>query len=243
MKQKIQKAISIVKQMADMPTVPIDLQLSKAKDNDPFFQQVTQQFYRQAMSRHNKYLLIRQLQYGVALFAEPHASKDYFMSIESSARRNYRKAVRFNYRTEAINFNDYLDDIWEIRKSAKVRQGEMPEEFIQQRPQQRPVHKSNRAEHDYCYYGVLDEDNKLVAYAAFLVAGELCMLEHMYGHAKVQHLGVVPQLIIDAYQDIKKRHPQVLYYAYGSFFGASDNLKRFKKKMGFKPYKVNWQLN
>ncbi|NMP16186.1 hypothetical protein [Thalassotalea sp. Y01] len=243
MKEKFKKAISIFKQMMDMPSVSIDLQLDKTGSNDPFFKQITEEFYSNAMSRHNKYFLVRQLQYGVALFAAPEADKDYFMSIESSARRNYRKAVRFNYETRPINFNEHLDDIWDIRKSAKVRQGKMPADFISQRPHERTIHNSNNEYHDYCYYGVFDEDQKLVAYAGFLIAGQLCMLEHIYGHADVQKLGVVPQLIIDAYQDITERHPQVNFYAYGSFFGASDNLKRFKKKMGFKPYRVDWQLN
>ena len=29
---------------------------------------------------------------------------------------------------------------------------------------------------------------------------------------------------------------------YDTFFGASDGLKYFKERLGFKPYKVNWRL-
>jgi hypothetical protein len=36
------------------------------------------------------------------------------------------------------------------------------------------------------------------------------------------------------------REKGVRYIMYDTFFGASDGLKRFKKKLGFKPYKVRW---
>ena len=30
------------------------------------------------------------------------------------------------------------------------------------------------------------------------------------------------------------------YIAYDTYFGASDGLKQFKNKLGYKPYKVRW---
>jgi hypothetical protein len=208
---------------------------------DAFYERITREFYREAVRRHPKLPLIRRLQYGVALCPLPAGFDEYFMMVEAAARRNFKKAQRNGYDVKRINYNDHLVDIRGIRASTKVRQGVMSAEFLEGKVtpcfNPPPVAMS----HDYPYFGTL-KDGCLVAYSGVLVAGELAMIEHIYGHAAYQADGVVPMLIIGMAEYIKKHYPSVRYYGYGSYFGAGETMRRFKRKFCFTPNRVKWVL-
>jgi hypothetical protein len=224
-----------------MPRISIDLKYGEACSSDDYYAKITKDFYDESTKRHNKLPLIKQFEYGVALF-KYNDEKSYLQSIESSARRNYKKALRNGFSFCRIEFNDYLDDIWEIRKSAPVRQGEMPEDFVTERPKPRNDPQSKSTSHGYPYFGIKDENGKLVAYAGCLVAGQLLMVQHIYGHYEYQSYGVVPMLLISIAEEAPSSYPSIKYYNYGSYYGALASMQRFKKKFQFLPHKVKWQL-
>ena len=89
--------------------------------------------------------------------------------------------------------------------------------------------------------GVL-RDGVLYAYAACLIAGELCAIEQIFGDADRQSDGVVPMLITGIAETLYREHPRVKYYTYDTFFGAGVSLRRFKKKFKFLPHVVQWEL-
>lgn len=236
--------IGVLKQLkglASLPRITIDLMHGRTADNDPFYGRVVQEFYATATRRHPKFPLIRRMTYGVAVCCLPPEPDGYQARIESSARRNYKKAQRMGYAFGSIDFNAYLADIAAIRSSAQVRQGRMPEDYLQGTVQPCANPPSRTAFHDYPYFGVV-KDGHLVAYAGVLVAGELAMIEHIMGHAACQADGVVPMLLIGMGGAIRERYPQVKYYAYGTFFGAGDSMQRFKTKFCFLPHRVKWVL-
>jgi len=225
-----------------MPRVTIDLMAASAASNDPFYHEMVKRYHATVRRRHPKYLFIRQMVHGVALCRLPGTFDEYFMRVEGSARRNYKKAVREGCAVRRIQFNDHLEQIREIRLSADVRQGrQMPEAYrrgvvtsVVDPPSRSPLH-------DYPYFGVFLRD-KLVGYAGCMVAGELCSLEHILGHADYLSVGGVPQLIIGIAQHLYHHHPQVRYYSYGMYFGGGEGLRRFKRKFDFLPHRVDWVL-
>jgi hypothetical protein len=184
---------------------------------------------------------VRQLELGVALCRLPATFPSYLELLESSARRNRNKALRNGYLFAPIAFNDHLRDIAEIRRSADVRQGPVPDRLrtAEVRPCTDPPSRSPC--HGYRYFGVL-RDDRLVAYAGCLVAGELCMVEHVLGHAGHQPFGVVPLLLTDIAGAVLADHPRVRAYGYGTFFGAGPTMRRFKTKLAFTPHRVRWIL-
>jgi hypothetical protein len=224
-----------------LPRVSIDLMLQETKGNDLFFEDITKTFYSSSRKRHRKLPLIGTLTHGVALCELPESFDEYFMMIEAAGRRNVKKATRNGYQFGRIAFNSYLNDIGEIRRSATNRQGELPDAFLKKDVAPCDNPDSNSRVHDYPYFGVL-KDGHLVAYMGVLVAGELAIIEHIYGHAKYQNDGIVPKMIVDTAGYLMKHHPAVKYYAYGSYFGASETLRRFKRKFKFLPYRVKWIL-
>lgn len=226
-----------------LPETHINLLINDAAGNSPFYRDVTQAFYDDARRRHHRLPLIRQLEWGVALCEFPATFDEYFMMVEGAARRNFKKATRLGYTFKPINYNDYLKEIQEIRRSTTVRQGKLPEEFLNE--EVKPTKNPPTQDTTHCYptFGVFDSNNELRAYLNCLIAGELCMIEHIYGHAKYQSDGGVPLLIISAAKYILEHHPKVKFYSYGSFYGASVTMRRFKRKFHLLPHHVIWHLD
>ena len=237
----VRQFISDLVSFRHMPGVTVDLMLRETAGNDPFYEQVVRDYYASTRKRHPKFPLVRIDEYGVALFRLPPAFEEYFMGIEASARRNYKKAARMGYRFEKIDYNVHLDSIREIWQSKTVRQGKVPDYLLQGAvsPCENPPSRSNI--HDYAYFGVL-QDRTLVAYLGCLVSGEMCAIEQIYGHAEHHPNGVVPMLIIDLVRNLPEQYPQVKYVTYDTFLGAGRNLRRFKRKFRFAPHRVTWDL-
>jgi hypothetical protein len=227
--------------MFKSPQVSVCLLYGMVQGSDAFYARITLEFYQESMRCHRKFPLIRSLRYGVALCILPRSFDEYFMQLEAAARRNYKKAERNGYGFRPINFNDHLADVGAIRASAADRQGAMPADYLagDVHPCSNPP--SLTAAHAYPYFGVLQE-GKLVAYAGVMIAGEMAMVEHILGHADHQADGVVPMLIIGMGRHLMSHYPRVKYYGYGSYFGADEQMRRFKRKFCFTPHRVKWIL-
>jgi hypothetical protein len=232
-----------VSEFRQMPRVSVDLMLAATANNDRFYHNLVQQHFVEARKRHPRLLLVPQMVYGVALCPLPPKFDDYYMRIEASARRNHKKACREGCSVRRIQFNEHLDEIREIRRSADVRQGRlMPEEYRSGvvMPCTDPPSRTNL--HDFPFFGVFFGE-KLIGYAGCLVAGEICIIQHILGHADHLTVGVVPLLIIGIAQHLYEQFPSVRYYAYGTYFGAGETMRRFKRKFGFQPHRVDWMLD
>lgn len=227
--------------MFGLPRVSIDLMCRATVGNEPFYRRVVEEFYAEATRRHPKFPLVGAMQFGVALHLLPRTFDLYFMRIEASARRNHKKAMSHECHFRQIDYNDHLNDISDIRRSTDIRQGQLSQDFLCGEVQPCANPRSRTTIHDYSYFGVF-RDDRMVAYAGCLIAGELCMIEHIYGHAGFQSMGVTPMLVIEMARHVIERHPVVRFYAYGMLLGASESMWRFKKKLGFLPYRVDWLL-
>ncbi|WP_163131982.1 hypothetical protein [Agarivorans sp. Alg241-V36] len=225
------------------PDLNISLKYGLAKNEGPFFSEFTRTFFKEVTRRHPKMPIFGRMTRGVAVCKLDADYNSYFSSLESSARRNVRKALRLGYVFEPINYNDYLDEIYEIRCSASVRQGAMDADMLNTKPKPNTDKKSKSGTHNYPYFGVFDNNRKLVAYAGCIVAGELLELSHYFGHKDYQRDGIVPLLITEIAKKSIEGYSGVKYFVYGSYVNSSETLARFKKKLMFKPYHVHWKLN
>jgi hypothetical protein len=238
---ELKQIIRDVGEMARLPRVSINLMLRETERNDPFFAKQVRDFYALTRKRHPRFPLVRLWRHGVAVCPLPPSFNEYFMAVEGAARRNYKKALRSGYVFARFQHNDYLQDLTEIHRSTDVRQGQMPGELLRREVQPCNDPPSRTDVHDYPYFGIL-KDGKLVAYAGNLVAGEAFMIEQLYGHAAYQADGVVPMLLIGMVEHMLQHYPRVKYYINEMYFGAGETLRRFKRKFGFLPHQVNWNL-
>jgi hypothetical protein len=231
-----------VREARQMPVLTINLMLKRTVDNDPFWARITKEWYQDATRPHPRFRAIRNLEWGCAVCILPRANDDYFMHIEAAARRNAKKALRSGYSVSLIDKNENLDGIREIWQSTDVRQGKMPESYLRGEVETDKTPRSRNPYHAYPCFGV-HQDGKLVAYSSCFVAGELCSLEHILGHADYQSDGIVPLMLTGIAQELYAKHPAVRYFMYGTYFGAAPKLRRFKKKFRFFPHRVLWKLD
>ena len=236
------KLVGQIKTLRSLPKLSVDLRYSETAENEDFFRRYALGFYKQTQRRHPKFPVVKAMTYGAAIKVLEGDFETYYMSLDGAARRNHKKALRKGYVARRIDFNTHLDDVRAILASAAVRQGrEMPERLRKGEISENTNPASNNDIHDYPFYGTLLDD-RLVAYTGCFVCGEICMIETIYGHADFQSDGVVPMAIIEGARHVMENYPGVKYYMYGTTYGASDSLRRFKKKFRFMPTKVKWVL-
>lgn len=237
---RLMHKISELHKILKNPQVTIYLLEKDSLNNDLFYQRITKDFYDSTCRRHSRFPIVRNLQYGVAICQLPKSFDEYWMMIEASVRRNCKKATRLLYRFEKINYNDHLKAIAQIQLSTDYRQGKkVPDHWGEVKPCTDPP--SSNSVHDYVWYGIIGEEG-LVAYASCFICGQIGMVEHILGHDKYISDGIVPLLITGMAKDIIAKYTNVKYYAYGTFWGAEESMRRFKKKFKFMPHKVRWEL-
>lgn len=239
---KITNLINDVKALSHLPKVEISLMGSSTEANNIFYSEIVKKYYASTRRRYKRFPLLRENTYGVALCKLPADYNTYFMMIEAAARRNQKKAVRLGYTFQRINYNDYLHDVSDVIKSTDHRQGKMPDSILNAEIKPCTDPASNTNVHDYPYFGVLRE-GKLFAYASCMVSGEICMLATIYGHADCVSDGIVPMLIIGIAEYIYGHYPYVKYYSYGNYFGATESMRRFKRKFAYLPHQVHWYID
>lgn len=235
------KVWAFSRELKHLPHVSIDLMLAATEGNAPFFREVTEEFYRDAVGPHPKFPLVSRMRYGLAVCNLREIGHDYYGHLDSAGKRNIKKAQRLGYRFATFNFNDQLDAVTRIHRSSLVRQGrQIHERLLQQAiPNNNPP--SRNPLHAYPYFGIFQGDT-LVAYAACLIAGELCEIQTIYGHAHYHSDGVIPMLLNAISGHLAMHHPQAIYFTYGTFYGATPSMQRFKRKFLFEPSRVSWRL-
>jgi len=195
--------------------------------------------YKYFNSRHPRYLIIRNKTVGVAIIKTTDFTNEegYLKSVngKNSAAYFSRKALKAGYVFSELDPVKYSDAIYTINNSSNSRQGREMDSAYKKRDLVYPINNQN------VYFGIFKGDD-LVAYVWFVKSGELLLLNRVMGHANHLDFGVVYLLMTSAVQHCIKYYSEVKYAMYDTFFGASDGLKLFKKRCGFKPYKVVWKI-
>ncbi|MBU1667497.1 hypothetical protein KKC13_03705 [bacterium] len=162
----------------------------------------------------------------------------YYKSIngKNSAAYYSRKAIKREYHFIEIDRNNYVDDIYDINTSTQIRQGQMMTENYLSKI------NSYKNETNHNSYGVVNKDKKLLAYCNIGFYGEFALVVTLLGHKKYLNDGIMYLMMIEVNKIMfeKYRNRGYSYIMYDTFLGASTGLKKFKEKLGYKPYKVKW---
>jgi hypothetical protein len=240
----LKRGLALIRDLREvirLPTLTVNLMHAATAGNDPFYGTLVSKFYRASVARHPRCPLFPRFTHGVATCVLPATHDEYFLLIAGSARRNYKKAVRTGYTFSRIDYNCWLKDVCAIHRSTCFRQGPVPRGLFEDEPPSAIAPVSATSVHDYLYFGV-QRDGVLYAYASCFIAGELCLLERIFGHAQRHGDGIVPMLIISIAKHVLEYHPTVGYYAYGTYYGARESMRRFKTKFRFNPCRIDWRL-
>jgi len=193
--------------------------------------------YRSYTRPHPRFKIIRAKTVGAALIdltAFPDREA-YMEHIKGKNQGGYhaKRARSRGYVVQEIDRNNYVDDIHEINTSLDVRQGrKMDEKYLQKQE------RFDKQKH-FRYWGVLNPQGKLVAYATLGIYGNFASFSQMMGIRNND--GIMHLLLSDAVCRLIDAG-QVRYVMYDTFFGAQPGLRNFKTILGFRPYRVSYTL-
>jgi hypothetical protein len=158
---------------------------------------------------------------------------------KNSAAYYARKATKRGYVFAEIDRNDHIEEIHRINMSAPVRQGR----------EMSPAYRVKRSvyekeSHMRCF-GVKNKNGILVSYCVVGFYGEFALLSVLLGHKRYLNDGIMYLMITEVVRVLYKEYVPAgcNYLMYDTFFGASDGLRRFKSRLGFEPYNVQWVLD
>lgn len=234
MQTKIRKALNILLLIVKLPKVSISFSGFTNETKEKYLE--TYKYF----TKWHRLKFFRNKTLGVALInLNLYKNFDeYYKSINGKNSAGYysRKALKRKYSFVEINRNNYIDDIYEINTSSTMRQGRIMSSSYMQKQD------NYQNEINYRYFGVINEEGKLLAYCNIGFYGEFALVTTLLGHKKYLNDGIMYLMMIEVnkiiFNDYKKNGYK--YIMYDTFFGASDGLKKFKKKLGYKAYKVKW---
>jgi hypothetical protein len=225
----MKKLLHLLHTIRHLPVVTVQLEVQSEEGNRMF------NYYTR---RHPRLLVIRNKTIGVAMIALKQFSvfDDFLLSVsgKNSAAYYARRAERAGYQFRAIDPHDYIESIQAIHTSTPVRQGKTMASAYLNPLKSYPQNSQNT------YFGLF-KDQELVAYLWCVRSGELITLNRLLGHADYLKDGIMYQLVISGIRDIFKMKNRPAFIMYDTLLGASEGLSLFKKRLGFKPYRVTWE--
>jgi hypothetical protein len=195
--------------------------------------------YRWLMARHPRYPFFARKTVGIKLI-DVRRFQDFDKYLATVGGKNStayyrRRALRKGYSFARINKNDHVEEIDAINTSAPVRQGQpMEEEYINFKARF-PVEKN------WLYLGIKNDQGRLVAYLDINCVGELAYVGPILGHAAFLKDGIMYLLFAEAVR-VLMDEKSVRYFMYDTYFGGTDGLRLFKKRIGFQPFHVRWRM-
>lgn len=195
--------------------------------------------YRYFTKPHPKYRVFPNKSLGAALIDLQAVSGDRDVYLDSIMGSNLgahhaRRARKRGYVLTEIERNDYVNDIHAINTSLDMRQG------LPMAPHYLEKVEQFEAQQHVRYFGVLNAQGQLMAYANLAFFGNFCVFSQILGRRNndgCMHLLVVETVCALIDEGVMN------YVMYDTFFGARPGLRQFKTMVGFKPYRAKYSLN
>jgi len=193
--------------------------------------------YRYYTKRHPRYKIIRHKTVGAALIdLEMIDTQDKYLEYikgKNCGAYHAKRARARGYICTEIDRNRHIDDIHAINTSVENRQGRPMDKHYQEKQYYFEPLKHFR------YYGVLNKEGRLVAYANIGLYGNFAAFSHLIGVRNND--GIMHLLVVDIISQLIDQKV-VRYVMYDTFFGAQPGLQTFKRIVGFRPYRAKYSL-
>lgn len=156
---------------------------------------------------------------------------EYLKQIGCKSRNMIQKSLRNGYSANVINYNDYIDDIYEVNISKPIRQNKpMKEGYVKKPIMVKRINFCNL--HFIKYYGIFI-NLKLVAYANISFMNNTAIINQLLGHGEHLKFGIMNNIINYIVKDCIENHKNIRYINYLTLSGCSKGLRMFKKSVGF----------
>lgn len=161
--------------------------------------------------------------------------EDYLNAVngKNSAAYFTRRCAKMGYTFQPFNPNDAIEAIYEINTSSTERQGREMDESYKMKVEEWPSDQVNQ------WFGVFTKDGKLVAYVWTYVVGEMVLINRILGHHDFLKDNIMYSLMTNVVTVFIKQN-EMNYIMYDTFGKVENGLVMFKRRIGFKPFTVNF---
>ena len=168
----------------------------------------------------------------------------YEHSITRNIRRDIMVGVRKGLYLKEFNLNDFVEDFLEINKSQDINKNGINPWYIQSSDNFKGGYSGggHKWEDDLHYtktYGVFENTRKekLLAYCRVCTDNEIACVTLIFGHYEYLKYGLMFFLLINIVKILFSEN-KIKYFIYYH----SDQFEKWKKRMGFEPTFINFNL-
>lgn len=163
-------------------------------------------------------------------------AEEYIQTVKGKNSADYfaRRCEKMGYSFQLIDPNNEIEQIYKINTSTHERQGKSMDSSYLQKVLSWPNESGNK------WYGIVDSEGVLVAYLWTIELNEMILLNRILGHQ--EHLkNNVMYLLLTKFIAESIEGRKASYIMYDTFGKVQNGLVLFKKRIGFKPYTVNFE--
>lgn len=153
---------------------------------------------------------------------------------KNSADYFSRRSEKLGYTWKTFNPNEFIDAIYEIHTSSANRQGRSMDANYLVKVNEWPSDTQN------VWIGVFNTENKLVSYIWLVLSDELALMNRILGHNDFLKDNIMYLNNLGAISYLYQHQKSVDFLMYDTFGRTQNGLTLFKKRIGFKPYTVNF---
>jgi len=170
----------------------------------------------------------------VAIIKIPNTIGEYLKLIGAKSRNMNKKAQKNGIECKKFNWNEKLDDIYEINRSSTTRQGRQMDKAYQEFP--KIVENQDKDDFKIRFIGAFLDD-KLIGYIEVYIYGNFAMTNRILGHKEYLKYGVMNIMIKECVEYMIEN--DIEYLNYLTMQNRKNNsLSAFKYRVGFREYSL-----
>ncbi len=170
----------------------------------------------------------------LAIIKVPNFIDEYLKDIGAKSRNMNKKAQKNKIICKRFNWNEKLDEIFEINKSSLVRQGREMDESYKSYPER--INYLDEKDFSIVHIGAFSEE-KIIGYVELYIYGNFAMTNRILGNKKYLTYGVMNLMIKECVEyGIKNKIEYINYITMQN--RRNNSLSSFKQRVGFREYSV-----
>jgi hypothetical protein len=170
----------------------------------------------------------------IAIIEKPKTIEEYLQHIGAKSRNMNKKAEKNGIACDIFEWNERLEEIFEINTSSMYRQGRQMDKSYQQFPQK--IEIKDKEDFKIRHIGAFKED-KLIGYIELYIYGNFAMTNRILGHKEFLKYGVMNLMIKKCVEFMIEQDIKYLNYLTMQN-RQNSSLSAFKYRVGFREYSL-----
>jgi len=170
----------------------------------------------------------------VSIIKKPINIEEYLKLIGAKSRNMNKKALKNGITCNMFNWNEKVEEVYQINISSLYRQGRQMDESYKEYPKK--IHSLIKGNFKKIYIGAFKED-KLIGYIELYIYDNFAMTNRILGHKEFLKYGVMNIMIKKCIEYMIENNVDFLNYLTMQN-RQNSSLSAFKYRVGFREYSL-----